>query len=305
MKRKIVLCCICFGLLFSGTITATAPPKNSTLHDVATALSQLKLFQGTDRGFDLEDPPQRIQGLIMLIRLTGNEEAAEASAESHPFTDVAPWAAPSVAFAYKQKWVAGYGDGRFGGEETLTEQQYLALILRALGYSEDSGDFSWETVEDLAANLGLRTDLGQDVVLNRGHMVLLSWEALQQKLKASEETLADVLVKKQVFDGEKYKKIKSEIVRPEIIMGFLNKQDLQQIATAYGKSVEQVQELFAELLHQAKEVTPQKGIEAWVLQQIKEIKAELSVPPAQTYDQMVQELWKDFWNEVDGKLKPE
>ena len=303
VKRNIVLWCICLVLIFSGTSMANTK-RYSTVNDVAVALSELGLFRGTDQGFALEDIPKRIQGLVMLIRLTGNEKAALAETESHPFKDVEPWADPYVAFAYKQQWIKGIEEGKFGAEEAMNEQQYLTLLLRALGYTEEAGDFSWETVNQLAADLGLSADLGQTLDLTRGRMVLISWDTLKQHLKESEETLAEVLEKKQMLDFEKYNKIKNEIMRPEIITGFLNCQDMLQIATTYGKSFEDVKQLFTELLYQAKEVTPQKGIQAWVLTQIKEIKAELSGPAAQSFDQMVQELWKDFWNQVDGKIKP-
>ena len=306
MKRNIVLWCICLGLIFSGTSLASTK-KYSAVQEVAGALFELDLFQGTDQGFALEEISQRIQGLVMLIRLTGNEAVALAETESHPFKDVkevAPWANPYVAFAYKQQWIWGMEEGRFGASDAMTEQQYLTLILRALCYTEEAGDFSWETANQFAADLGLSAELGQGIDLNRGRMVLISWDTLKQPLKEREETLAELLVKKQVFDFEKYNKIKSEIVRPEIIPGYLSQQDMLQIATAYGKKIADVKELFAELLHQAKEVTPQKGIRAWVLNKITETKAELTQPLTQTFDQMVQELWQDFWNEVDGKIKP-
>jgi hypothetical protein len=304
MKRNIGLWCVLLSLILSGTITAE-PKSYSADHDVAVALSELNLFYGTDQGFALEDTPKRIQGLVMLIRLTGNEAEAETETSGHPFPDIAPWAEPYVAFAYRKQWIKGLEDGRFGSDDDMTEQQYITLLLRALGYSEDAGDFSWETAEELAADLGLSADIGQDVALDRGRMVLVSWDALQQVKKDTRETLAEALAKKQVFQLEQYTKLKTKITRPEIIPGYLNQQDIEQIATSYQKNFNEVKNLFAELLHQAKEVTSQKGIQAWVLQQIKEIKTEASEFSTGAYSGMVQELWKDFWNEVDGKIKTE
>jgi len=304
MKRNIGLWCVLFSLILSGTIVA-APKSYSADQDVAVALSELNLFYGTGQGFALEDIPKRIQGLVMLIRLTGNEAEAEAETSNHPFPDVAPWAEPYVAFAYRNQWIAGLEDGRFGSDDDLTEQQYVTLLLRALGYSEEAGDFSWETAQEFAVDLGLSADIGQDATLDRGRMVLVSWDALQQVKKDTKETLAEVLAKKQVFQLEQYTKLKTKITRPEIIPGYLNLQDIEQIATTYQKSIDDVKTLFVELLHQAKEVTPQKGIQAWVLQQIKEIKTEASELSTKAYSDMVQDLWESFWNEVDGKIKTE
>jgi hypothetical protein len=304
MKRNIGLWCVLFSLILSGTIVS-APKSYSADQDVAVALSELNLFYGTGQGFALEDIPKRIQGLVMLIRLTGNEAEAEAETSGHPFPDIAPWAEPYVAFAYRNQWIAGLEDGRFGSDDDMTEQQYITLLLRALGYSEEAGDFTWETSEELAANLGLSADIGQDAALDRGRMVLISWDALQQVKKDTKETLAEALAKKKVFQLEQYTKLKTEITRPEIIPGYLNQQDIEQIATTYQKSIDDVKTLFSELLHRAKEVTPQKDIQTWVFRQIQEIKTNATELSTGTYCEMVQELWKDFWNEVDGKIKTE
>ena len=39
----------------------------------ADALSALGLFKGTDLGYELDKPLTRVQALVMLVRLSGNE----------------------------------------------------------------------------------------------------------------------------------------------------------------------------------------------------------------------------------------
>lgn len=304
MSRKLVLWCLVLSFLFAGTLFA-APKQNSAAEEIAVALSELDLFHGTDEGFALHELPTRIQGLVMLIRLTGNEEAALAESEGHPFTDIQPWADPYVSFANKQQWIKGYEDGRFGADDVLTEQQYVTLLLRALGYTEEAEDFTWETVEEFAANLGLSAVLGQKDVLDRAGLALISWDALQQPLKEKPETLAESLIKKQVFELEHYTEVKQTITRPEIIPGYLKTEDLQQIAAAYQRNFEEVKRLFTELLRQAKGMPSSKSMQAWVLNQIKEIKAAVAETPTREYCDMVRALWSDFWNEVEGKQKTE
>lgn len=72
MSRKLVLWCLVLSFLLAGTLFA-APKQNSAAEEIAVALSELDLFHGTDEGFALHELPTRIQGLVMLIRLTGNE----------------------------------------------------------------------------------------------------------------------------------------------------------------------------------------------------------------------------------------
>ena len=304
MKRKLVLWCLTISFLLTGTLIA-APKQNSAAEEVAVALSELDLLKGTDHGFALEALPTRIQGLVMLIRLTGNEEAALTETEDHPFTDIQPWADPYVSFANKKQWIKGVEEGRFGANDILTEQQYVTLLLRALGYTEEAEDFQWETVEEFAANLGLSAVLGQKEVLDRAGLVLISWDALQQPLKEKHETLAESLIKKQVFELEQYSNIKANITRPDIIPGYLKTEDLQQIAEAYQRSFDEVKRFFTELLRQAKDMPSNKSMQAWVLNQIKEVKAAGAETPTESYCDMVRDLWNGFWNEVEGKQKTE
>jgi|GEM_PF-4028328 len=302
MKRKLVLWCLIISFLFTGTHIA-APKQSSAAEEVAVALSELDLLKGTDQGFALEALPTRIQGLVMLIRLTGNEEAALTETEDHPFTDIQPWADPYVTFANKKQWIKGVEEGRFGANDILTEQQYVTLLLRALGYTEEAEDYQWETAEEFAANLGLSAVLGQKEVLDRAGLVLISWDTLQQPLKGKQETLAENLIEMQVFELEQYSNIKANIIRPEIIPGYLKTADLQQIAAAYQRSIEEVKRLFTELLRQAKDMPSNKSMQAWVLNQIKEIKAAVAETTTGEYCDMVRTLWSDFWNEVEGKQK--
>ena len=65
---------------------------------LADAMKALGLFKGSDTaygsGYDLEQPPTRIQGLIMFLRLLGEEETALATTAQNPFADVPAWARP-------------------------------------------------------------------------------------------------------------------------------------------------------------------------------------------------------------------
>lgn len=56
------------------------------------------LFQGSGTaygsGYDLERVPTRIEGLVLFLRLIGEEKAALAYGGENPFTDVPAWGGP-------------------------------------------------------------------------------------------------------------------------------------------------------------------------------------------------------------------
>ena len=106
---------------------------------IARALRQLGLFRGTGsgigEGFDLHLAPTRGEGLVMFIRILGEEDQAMAWTGEHPFTDVPAWLDPYVAWAWERGYTNGVSETIFGGGEALTPQAYMEFLLRALGYS--------------------------------------------------------------------------------------------------------------------------------------------------------------------------
>ena len=74
----------------------------------AVDLYELGLFAGTDKGFVLEEIPTRLQGIIMLIRVMGEEEEARNCTYTHPLLMLA-WGDRYVAWAMlKYRWYFSY-----------------------------------------------------------------------------------------------------------------------------------------------------------------------------------------------------
>jgi len=163
---------------------------------LADALFDLGLFRGTGgsygRGFELERPATRLEGLIMFIRLLGEEEAALNSTASLPFTDVPAWAKAYVAYAYEQGYTKGVSATLFDPASTLTGQQYVTFILRALRYEEDT-DFTWPTALDDAVALGVLTGgertLAAAADFCRSRVAYLSFFSLFSTVKGTGQTV--------------------------------------------------------------------------------------------------------------------
>jgi hypothetical protein len=191
---------ILFLLLCASPAYAAAyTPQNTEYADM---LNDLGLFAGTDKGYELDRPVSRIEALVMLIRLLGKEAEAKSTAQTHPFTDVPSWADPYVAYAYQEGLSRGVADDENAGVHLYgtgdaSSQMYITFILRALGYSDVTGDFRWDRAFEKAAEIGL---IGPEeyneagAVFYRDDTVKVSFSALTIELKGSETTLAESLV---------------------------------------------------------------------------------------------------------------
>ena len=143
---------------------------------------------------------------MLLVRMLGALETAEAGSYTHPFTDVAPWASKVVAYAYANEYVKGYSATKYGGADTVTDFQYLTIVLRVLGYTDggENPDFYYRTSRGLAKKIGLVDSVEDDASFTRGEAVEIFWRALNTKLKDSDKTLADRLIDQKVFDAKAF-----------------------------------------------------------------------------------------------------
>ncbi len=166
----------------------------------ARALEVLGIFRGSNKGFELERAPSRVEALIMLIRLMGEEQQALASDPITPFSDLQIWGQGQqyVAYGYRMRYTNGTSPTTFSPNRTNTLEQYLTFVLRALGY-QDGVDFVWNTTSrDLAVSMGILSVEELAAVqrdgFKRDHVALISYRALACPLRDGTGTLGDRLV---------------------------------------------------------------------------------------------------------------
>lgn len=180
---------------------------------IASALKTIHLFQGSftgyGSGYDLEVAPTRLQALIMFIRVLGEEDAALAWSGSTPFTDIAPGtqAAQYVGYAYEKGYTNGYTATTFQPSLSITANQYVEFMLRALGYSS-SGNTNLSDTLDRACTSGVLTateaaSLRSGTFL-RADLVYVSYYALDAAVSGSTATLGNVLLNKGVFTQQEW-----------------------------------------------------------------------------------------------------
>ena len=138
MKKKNVLI-----LLLAITLICVFP-QLAFADDIqyANILNKLGLFLGTNNGYDLELPCDRLMGAVLLTRFLGLEAEALAVNYTHPFTDVREtYADKYIALLYTYGLVQGQSSESYG-RGPMSGNQFATLMLRSLAYREGV-DFTW------------------------------------------------------------------------------------------------------------------------------------------------------------------
>lgn len=216
--KRISLFALCLAMLAPAVLTSAfaAEGVDVTAESTAAAdvLNELGLFNGKGTNADgtpiyaLEETASRIEGLVMLIRMLGEEADALAYTGECPFTDVPAWAERHAAYAYAKGYVNGTTATTYTPDGVISGQQYAVLLLRALGFNEKNGDFTYAKACEKAVEVGLfdsATDYEGDFF--RAGIVTMSLRAMttgtkegrylseQLKEKINTQEFADALVK--------------------------------------------------------------------------------------------------------------
>lgn len=198
--RKLVSIFVIMSLVITafGSSFATNAASGVKYTEYAEKLKEVGVFQGSDKGFELEKEPTRLEGAVMFVRLLGGEEEALASNYAHPFTDVPGWGNPYVGYLYHYGLTKGISDTNFGSNDSIIARSYLTFVLRALGYSDATGDFSWAEAVSFAYKNGVIDSSMNGELANsdflRDHVAKISYNALKCQMKNGEQTLARSLV---------------------------------------------------------------------------------------------------------------
>lgn len=192
MKKKVLTLLTAGMLLASGTAVHA---ENYTEHQqrIADALYHVELFRGTNNGYQLGRELTRAEGVTLLVRMLGQEDAAMNKTYDLPFTDVDDWAIPYVGYAYENGITNGVSDTQFGSQKTMTDYMFITLTLRALGYSDkgEAPQFVWNDPYVLANGVGLIDSAKADDFFTRGDAVEVFWNALAENDYAMAKSLRD------------------------------------------------------------------------------------------------------------------
>lgn len=172
---------------------------------IAEMLKSIGMFNGTDRGFELDRQPTRAEAAVIIVRLLGKENEAKEKNYGHPFSDVPQWADPYVGYLYHNKITSGVSNTKYASDDLINAQQFMTLLLRVLGYDDKNGDFQWDKSLQKAVEINLVSEkfakaFEQDTYpFIRDDVVYLLIRLLDTKVKSSENTLMEKLINEKVL----------------------------------------------------------------------------------------------------------
>lgn len=145
-----------FGLMvLVASIFMTGAISYSETSEVNAAdyLNQVGILKGANGDYGLNKSINRLEGLILILRTLGLEETALAlNSEPSVFSDVPSWAVGYTNLASAYQVTSGTGGGRFSPSLPMTRDQFLMLMLRAMG-AELPSELSKASESALAAGL--------------------------------------------------------------------------------------------------------------------------------------------------------
>lgn len=168
---------------------------------------ETQLLKGDGTGYGLEKTANRLEGIIILLRLMGKEADALAM-QGFPcrFTDVPDWAKGYVNYADAENISKGVSDTRFGVGDKMTAVQYNTLLLRVLGYDDGRGDFRWDDSVDKAEELTILPGDMAEAYMRSGtftkeDLMETSFCYLEAGFKEQDQTLIGMLIENGVISN--------------------------------------------------------------------------------------------------------
>ncbi|MBN2899604.1 MAG: S-layer homology domain-containing protein [Clostridia bacterium] len=242
--RSLVL--ICF-LLSSMVITSFATVHCNNPKGSAETLNTLGLLESSSTSADgkanynLDSELTKEDAVVLLIQLLGKEQDAVASTVKHPFTDVSFGADHYVAYAYANKLISGTTATTFGSNQPITREEYITCLLRGLGYSESTGDFTYGTSLEFAKQIGLIDTIDSETTsFLRGDAIKLSCNALFLTTKNNDIPLIKQLKKNKIITRDQYSQGLSTLA------GFCLQEDYRYIYIGYDASYVDLYALYTE-----------------------------------------------------------
>ncbi len=191
--RKTLSLILVIAIILSLSVPVYAATANR--YEALAALYALGLIDSV-QNFEGQRYPTRYEALAMLVRLLGKRAEAESWKGDIPFIDVpeGSWARGYVGWAYEKGLTTGFSAGMFSGGVSTGIRDMLTYVLRALGYSDKNGDFSWAESIPFADSVGLtHGEYNNSALILRYDMAIICYTALSLPMKGTEKRLIEKL----------------------------------------------------------------------------------------------------------------
>lgn len=156
-------------------------------------LGDLGIVSGYEDGsFRPDATITRAEYARIIVSAMDKETAAKSTGLISSFADVPGglWSAPYINYVSTQGIVAGYSDGSFQPDKTISFAESLTILLRVLGYTEESVGYFWpNNYVDAASSLGISEGMGYGVnqPVTRGDAAVMLDRALFADLSGEKD----------------------------------------------------------------------------------------------------------------------
>ncbi|MCF8018785.1 MAG: hypothetical protein K9L62_05185 [Vallitaleaceae bacterium] len=217
---KKVVSWIMAAIFVASMVQVNVHAEEIVTNEYADKLSEVGMFNGSDKGFELDREPTRLEGLVMMMRMLGiEEEAQNFDKKVVDFEDVPAWGERYVQYAYKLNITKGVSKEKFGSSSEMDKKSYLTLMLRSLGYDDDKNDFTWSNAAEKAVEVGIikNSDINSKK-FTRGDVAEVSYNTLKVNLKGQDKLLVEKLVEDKKIDITKVGKLDIQIIGQEALL---------------------------------------------------------------------------------------
>jgi hypothetical protein len=176
-----------FGMVFAAPAvqgTALSDIEGNANYDAIVANTDLGIITGYEDGtYKPSNAVNRAEFAAMITRMLNIPESALAGYSASSFTDMGSysWAKGYVGFCQAKGIITGYGDGTFGPGNTITVNEAVTMVLRAVGYVSTSDELvgNWPSnYVTLAKRLGIYDDVTSTATIDRANAAQVIYNAL-------------------------------------------------------------------------------------------------------------------------------
>ena len=219
--KKVLSFVLVLTLVLGSFSMVFAAPAQKTLSDIAgdaneqaiQVVNDLGIVEGyTDGTFKSGNNVTRAEFAAMITRALAIPESALAGYTSTNFKDAAGygWAVKYLGFCESRGIMIGDGNGNAMPGRTVTVNEAMTMVLRAIGYTNNSSVLvgSWPAnYVSLGQTLGLYEDVATAVTINRGSAAQVIYNALPVALVqvATDGTTSKIVADRDEDDNPIYR----------------------------------------------------------------------------------------------------
>lgn len=179
------------GMMVVGTSAAGYPDVTSANNQEAIEVLQaIAVMTGDDKGnFNPDKNVTRNETAVIMANLL-DLKVSDFKGAKLPFTDVPEWAVPYVGACYAAGITSGTSATTYSGDNTVTAAQAALMLLKALGYFQNAGDFGddWQMA---TIKQGSKAGLFEGINAGASQAVTRN-EVAQMTLNALKATMVEV-----------------------------------------------------------------------------------------------------------------